>query len=59
MKSTTAAEQQDLQSQQVRIHRNATAVDTEIKERICLPVGNLRHTEISREVPSPPLPTLK
>ena len=53
------AEQQDPRPQQVRICLNVNEVGTEIKQSSCLPLGGLRHTRISREIPSPPLPTLK
>jgi len=45
--------------QQVRIRPNAAAMDTETKERSCLSLEGFREAGISREKPSPPLPTLK
>jgi len=53
------AEQQGPRLQQVRTGSNATAISTEIKERIRLPLEGLRYAEIYNKTPSPPLPTLK
>lgn len=53
------AEQQGPRLQQVRTGSNTTAISTEIKERIRLPLEGLRYAEISNKTPSPPLPTLK
>jgi len=52
------AEQQGPRLQQVRICSNATAAGKEIKKSY-LPSESLRYAEISSEIPSPPLPTLK
>jgi len=52
-------EQQGPQVQPVRIFSNATAIFTETKERSYLPAEGLRYTGISREIPLPPLLTLK
>lgn len=55
MESTVmTAEQKDPRLQQVRIHSNTTAVDTEIRERSCLPSEGFRQAEISREIPVSP-----
>ena len=53
------AEHQGLKLQRARICLDITAEGTEIKERSCLPLEDLRYTRISRRMPSPPLPALK
>jgi len=53
------AEQQGPRLQPVKICSNATAIGTETKERSYLPAEGLRYTGISREIPLPPLLTLK
>ena len=55
----STATQQGPRLQQMKICSNATAMDTEIRERDYLPLEGLRYTRISRGIPLPPLPTLK
>ena len=51
MESTAVtAEKQSPRLQQVRIRSNMATVDTETKERICLPLEGLRYTGISNKV---------
>jgi len=60
MESTImTAEQQDPRLQQVMIHSHVTATGTKIMERSYLPLEDPRYAEISRQIPLPPLPTLK
>ena len=43
----------------MRTRPNAAAMDTEVKEKSCLPSGGLKKAGIPSKIPLPPLPTLK